>query len=184
MVLVIIITVIIVLLVIWFIGTYNSLISLKNKVMDQWSQIDVQLKRRSDLIPNLVKTVKGYVKHEKETLKEIVDARGLFVNAETPEDKMKVNDIVSKSAAKLIAVAEAYPDLKSNENFISLQKDLTETEDKISMMRQFYNDVVMKYNNKIESIPSNFVAYVCGFKKQAFFEINGDERDIVDVLLD
>lgn len=181
---VLIIFVIIALLVVWFICTYNCFISLKNKVMDQWSQIDVQLKRRADLIPNLVKTVKGYVKHEKETLKDIVDARNLLEKSKTPEDEMKVNDMVSRTVSKVIAVAEAYPDLKSNENFISLQDDLSEIEDKISMMRQFYNDIVMKYNNKIESIPSNIVASICGFRKQSFFEIDDKERDVVEVSID
>ena len=147
-VLIIIIAVVVILLG-WFFGTYNSLVSLRNKVKDQWAQIDVQLKRRADLIPNLVETVKGYAKHEKGTLEDVIKARNTFVSAKTPEEEMKAAGDLEKMVSKLFALAESYPDLKANENFMSLQNDLKDTEDKISYARQFYNDVVRKYNDKV-----------------------------------
>ena len=165
-----------VIIILWFIGTYNSLISLRNKVKDQWAQIDVQLKRRADLIPNLVETVKGYAKHEKKTLEDVVKARNTFVEASTPEDEIKSSGELTKALSKLMMLSESYPELKANENFLNLQSDLKDTEDKISMMRQFYNDIVMKYNNKVQVIPSNIVANMCNFKEVAFFEVSDDER--------
>ena len=146
----IVVLVIVILLIMWFVGTYNALISLRNRVKDQWAQIDVQLKRRFDLIPNLVETVKGYAKHEKGTLEDVIKARNTFTTATTPEAEMKASGELTQCLSKLMMLTESYPELKANENFVSLQKDLTETEDKISMMRQFYNDVVLKYNNKVE----------------------------------
>ena len=134
------IIVVIVLILLFFISTYNSLVSLRNKVKDGWAQIDVQLKRRFDLIPNLVETVKGYAKHEKETLEGVVKARNTFLSAKTPEEEMKASGELTGALNKLFALAESYPELKANENFISLQKSLEETEDKISYARQFYND--------------------------------------------
>lgn len=172
----IVIIVIVVLILLWFIATYNSLVTLRNKVKDQWAQIDVQLKRRADLIPNLVETVKGYAKHEKSTLEDVVKARNTFVSATTPEEEMKASGELTKCLSKLMMLTESYPELKANENFMSLQNDLKESEDKISMMRQFYNDVVMKYNNKVETIPSNIVANIANFKKEAFFEVAEEER--------
>ena len=172
----IVVIAIIVLLAFWFVGTYNSLISLRNKVKDQWAQIDVQLKRRFDLIPNLVETVKGYATHEKSTLEDVVKARNTFASATTPEEEMKASGELTKCLSKLMMLTEAYPELKSNENFMSLQNDLKESEDKISMMRQFYNDTVMNYNNKVETIPSNIIAGLCNFKTQAFFEVVEEER--------
>lgn len=159
----------------WFFGTYNSLVSLRNKKDDQWSQIEIQLKRRTDLIPNLVETVKGYAKHEKGTFEDVIKARNTYVAASTPEEEMKAAGEVTQALNKLFALAESYPDLKANENFLSLQNDLKETEDKISYSRQFYNDSVLSYNNKVQMVPSNIVANMTGFTKAVFFE--ADEKD-------
>ena len=170
-----IIIIVIVVLVLWFFGTYNKLVGLRNKKDDQWSQIEVQLKRRADLIPNLVETVKGYAKHEKSTFEEVIQARNTYLSANTPEAEMKASTGVSNALSKLFALAENYPELKANQNFLSLQNDLKDTEDKISYARQFYNDSVLTYNNKVEMVPSNIVASMTGFKKGTFFE--ADEKD-------
>ena len=166
----IIVAVVIVLLVAYIVGTYNSLVNFRNKVKDQWAQIDVLLKRRADLIPNLVETVKGYAKHEKTTLDEVISARNSVVSASNPHEEMKSNNMLTEALGKLMAVAEAYPDLKANTNFMSLQNDLTDTEDKIAYARQFYNDSVLAYKNKLEMFPSNIVAGMFGFKPEEFFE--------------
>lgn len=171
----IIIGAIVLILVIWFFATYNKLISLRNKKDDQWSQIEVQLKRRADLIPNVVETVKGYAKHEKGTFEEVIKARNTYVSAKTPEEEMKASGAVTEALSKLFALSENYPELKANQNFLSLQNDLKDTEDKISYARQFYNDSVLTYNNKVEMVPSNIVANMTGFKKASFFET--DEKD-------
>ena len=173
----IVVIVIVVIIALWFIGTYNSLVGLRNRVKDQWSQIDVQLKRRADLIPNLVETVKGYAKHEKSTFEDVVKARNAVVNASTKEEEMKANGELSGVLNRLFALAEAYPELKANENFMSLQNDLKESEDKISMMRQFYNDTVLSYNNKVQTIPSNIVANLCHFKEETFFKVDEKDRE-------
>lgn len=172
----IIVGVVVLLLIIWIVATYNGLISLRNRKDDQWSQIDVQLKRRADLIPNLVETVKGYAKHEKGTLEDVVKARNNFVTASTPEEEMKASGEITQALSRLFALSENYPDLKANQNFVSLQNDLKETEDKISIARQFYNDTVLTYNNKVEMVPSNIVAGLFGFKKAAFFEIEEADK--------
>ena len=177
----IIIIVVLVLIILSIISTYNELVRLRNKVKDQWSQIDVQLKRRCDLIPNLVETVKGYAKHEKGTLEAVIKARNTFLSAKSPEDEMKASKEVSTALNKLFALAEAYPDLKANENFTSLQNTLSETEDKISYARQFYNDNVMNYKNKIEMFPSHIVAGIFNFKPEPFFEATEEERKNVEV---
>lgn len=169
--------VVIVAIVLWGVKTYNSLISLRNKKDDQWSQIDVQLKRRCDLIPNLVETVKGYAKHEKETFEDVVKARNTFVAATTPEEEMKASGELNQALNKLFALAEAYPELKSNDNFLKLQEDLKDTEDKISYARQFYNDAVLTYNNKVQMVPSNIVASLCKFAKAPFFEASEKEKE-------
>ena len=175
------IIVIIVLLAIYFISTYNGLVQLRNKVKDQWSQIDVLLKRRSDLIPNLVETVKGYAKHEKETLDAVISARNKAVSANGVEAEMKANGELSGALNRLFALAESYPDLKANTSFLDLQNNLKETEDKISYARQFYNDAVLKYKNKLEVFPSNIVAGMFGFKPEPFFEATETERENVKV---
>lgn len=176
-----IILAIVVLLVLYVIATYNKLVVLRNRVRDQWAQIDVQLKRRFDLIPNLVETVKGYTKHESETLENVIKARNTFLSAATPEDEMKADGELTKVMTKLFALSESYPDLKANTNFQDLQEELQQTESKIASARQFYNDTVLTYNNKIEVIPSNIVASLFKFKKEAFFEANETERENVQV---
>lgn len=177
----IILIIVLVLLVLWVISTYNKLIALRNRVKDQWAQIDVQLKRRFDLIPNLVETVKGYAKHEKGTLEDVVKARNTYLSATTPEDQLKADGELTKAVNKLFALAESYPDLKANENFLSLQKELTTCEDKITYARQFYNDSVLSYNNKIELFPSSLIASMFHFEKEKFFEATADERKNVQV---
>ena len=147
----IIIAVLVVLILLYVAATYNKLVHLRNLVKDQWSQIDVLLKRRADLIPNLVETVKGYASHEKETLDAVITARNKAVSATTPEDEMKANGELTQALGRLMAIAEAYPDLKANTNFMDLQNNLKETEDKIAYARQFYNDAVLNYKNKLET---------------------------------
>lgn len=177
----IVLIVIVVLLVIFVISKYNSLVVARNKVKDQFSQIDIQLKRRADLIPNLVETVKGYAKHEKGTLEEVIKARNTYLTANTPSDKIKSSGELTGALNKLFALAESYPELKANTNFENLQNQLKDTEDKISYSRQFYNDTVLMYNNKVELFPSNIIAGMFGFKKENFFEANEDERKNVQV---
>ena len=177
----IIIIVIVVLIAAWVFATYNKLIDLRNRVKDQWAQIDVQLKRRFDLIPNLVETVKGYAKHESETLEAVIQARNTYVSATTPEAQMKADGELEKAITKLFALSESYPELKANTNFQHLQQELTETESKIASARQFYNDTVLMYNNKVEMVPSNIIASIFKFKKEAFFEANESERENVQV---
>ena len=172
---------VVVLIALYFGTTYNGLVKLRNMVKDQWSQIDVLLKRRADLIPNLVETVKGYTKHEKETLEAVINARNKAVSAQSTEEEMKANGELSGALSKLFALAESYPDLKANANFMDLQNNLKETEDKISYARQFYNDAVLKYKNKLEVFPSNIVAGMFGFKPEPFFEATETERENVKV---
>ena len=176
-----VILVIVVLLAMFIISTYNGLVSLRNKVRDQFSQIDVQLKKRSDLIPNLVETVKGYAKHEEGTLEKVIQARNTYLTADSIDDKAKASNEITQAVSKLFALAESYPELKANENFLDLQSQLKEIEDKISYARQFYNDSVLMYNNKIEMFPSNFVASMFGFKKESFFEATEEEKKNVEV---
>lgn len=177
----IILIIVLVLLVLWVISTYNKLVALRNRVKDQWAQIDVQLKRRFDLIPNLVETVKGYTKHESETLEAVIKARNTYVTAGTPEAQMKADGELTQAISKLFALTESYPDLKANTNFQHLQEELTQTESKIASARQFYNDTVMLYNNKVSMVPSNIIASLFKFNKEAFFEANETERQNVSV---
>ena len=170
-----------ILIVFWAISVYNKLIALRNRVKDQWAQIDVQLKTRFDLIPNLVETVKGYTKHESETLEAVIKARNTYVSATLPEDQMKADGELTKAISKLFALTESYPELKANTNFQALQQELTETESKIASARQFYNDTVMVYNNKVAMVPSNIIASLFRFEKEAFFEANETERQNVQV---
>lgn len=176
-----ILIIVLVLIILWAISVYNSLIALRNRVKDQWAQIDVQLKRRFDLIPNLVETVKGYTKHESETLEAVIKARNTYVSATVPEEQMKADGELTKAISKLFALTESYPDLKANTNFQALQQELTETESKIAAARQFYNDTVMVYNNKVSMVPSNIIASLFKFNKEAFFEANETERQNVQV---
>ena len=176
-----VILVVVVLLVMFVISNYNALVQLRNNVKDQWAQIDVQLKRRFDLIPNLVETVKGYAKHEKETLEGVVKARNTYLAASTPEAQMEADGELTKAVSKLFALSEAYPDLKANENFVSLQNDLKDTEDKIASARQFYNDVVLKYNDQVEVFPGSIIAKMFNFKEEAYFKASETERENVQV---
>ena len=177
----IILIILIVLILLFVMTTYNSLVRLRNKVRDQFSQIDIQLKKRADLIPNLVETVKGYAKHEKGTLEDVVKARNTYLSAGTPDEKMKSSGELTQAINKLFALAESYPDLKANENFLDLQKQLKEVDDKISYARQFYNDSVLQYNNKIQTVPSNIIASMFHFEKESFFEASEDDRKNVEV---
>lgn len=177
----IIIIVVVVLIILYVISVYNGLVSLRNKVDDQLSQIDVELKRRFDLVPNLVETVKGYTKHEKETLEDVIKARNTYVTADSVEGKLNADGELSSAISKLFALSEAYPDLKANENFNDLQRQLSEIEQKIVYARQFYNDSVLKLNNKIQMFPSNIIAGMFNFKKRAFFEAAKEERENVKV---
>ena len=172
---------IIILLVLWVISTYNGLIKLRNKVKNQWSQIDIQLKRRFDLIPNLVETVKGYAKHEKETFQKVIEARNTYLAANTQAEKMKANGDLSNLLNKLFALSEDYPELKADANFLKLQSDLKDTEDKIAYARQFYNDIVMKYNAKIETFPVNIIANWFKFETKEFFEAGEAEKENVNI---
>ena len=165
----IIILVIVVILVLYMIGVYNKLVNSRNKVDNQFSQVDIQLKRRADLIPNLVETVKGYAKHEENTLKEVIEARNKAVSATSINEKVDANNQLTGALNKLFALSEAYPELKANENFMSLQADLKETEDKISYARGFYNDTVLTYNNLREQFPSSIIASMFKFEKLEFF---------------
>lgn len=176
-----IILIVVAVIVLYVISTYNGLVVLRNKVKDQWSQIEVQLKRRADLIPNLVETVKGYAAHENDTLEAVVSARNKAVSATTPEAEMQANGELSQALGRLFALTEAYPDLKANTNFVDLQNQLKETEDKISYSRQFYNDTVLKYQNKKESFPSNIIAGMFGFKTFKFFEAEEQDRKVPEV---
>ena len=177
----IVIIVLVVIIALYVINTRNALVVLRNKVKDQLSQIDVQLKRRFDLIPNLVETVKGYTKHESETLEAVIKARNTYVTAGTPEAQMKADGELTQAISKLFALTESYPDLKANTNFQHLQEELTQTESKIASARQFYNDTVMLYNNKVSMVPSNIIASLFKFNKEAFFEANETERQNVQV---
>ncbi len=176
-----ILIIIIVIIAAFFLVTYNSLIRLRNMVKDQWAQIEVLLKRRADLIPNLVETVKGYAGHERETLEAVINARNKAVNATTTRDEMEANGELSQALGRLFAVAEAYPDLKANTNFMNLQSNLKETEDKIAYARQFYNDAVLGYKNKLEMFPSNIIAGMFNFKPEEFFEATEADKEVPQV---
>ena len=163
------------------VAIYNGLVRLRNQMKNAWSQIDVQLKRRHDLIPNLVETVKGYAAHERETLDAVISARGAAQNAvgQGVAAQGTAEGMLSGALSKLMAVVEAYPDLKANQNFLALQEELTSTENKIAFSRQFYNDSVMTYNNKTQMFPSNIIANSFGFHDGEFFEIEVPEEKLV-----
>jgi LemA protein len=169
---------IIVVLLFVFIGFYNGLVRLRNQVKNAWAQIDVQLKRRYDLIPNLVETVRGYMKHERETLEAVTKARNLAqqVSSAGAAARGKAEGELSAALSRLLAVAESYPDLKANQNFLALQEELTSTENKISFSRQYYNDSVLRYNNQTQMFPSNMVANMFRFKADEFFEVTVPEE--------
>lgn len=172
----VIVVIVLIVLVVWIISIYNGLVKARNKVKANWAQIDVALKRRSDLIPNLVETVKGYASHEKDTLDRVIHARNTYVSASLPEDKMKASGELTQALNKLMMLSEAYPDLKANTNFIELQNELTKTEDKIAFARQFYNDSVYAYDNKREMFPSSLFASLFGFESFAYFEVDDEDK--------
>ena len=167
--------VIIVLLVLMVVFYYNDLVKSRNKVKEKWSDIDVQFNRRFDLIPNLVETVKGYVKHEEETLKSLVELRSSWNKAQTTEEKIALNNNLNDSLKSFYAVAESYPELKASENFLQLQLELKNTEDKIASSRNIYNSAVNEYNTKTEVIPSNIVAGIFHFEKAELFKVENEE---------
>jgi LemA protein len=170
-----------VLLALYVIVTYNGLVKLRNRIQNAWAQIDVQLRRRYDLIPNLVETVKGYAKHEKGTLEAVTQARANAINAQGPADQARAENMISGALKSLFAVSEAYPDLKANQNFLSLQEELSGTEGRISYARQYYNDAVLRMNTKIQSFPSNILANMFGFKEHEYFEADDTSRGPVSV---
>lgn len=177
----IIVLVVIIVLAVGIVGIYNGLIKLKNRVDEAWSDIDVQLKRRYDLIPNLVNTVKGYASHEKELFEKVTEARTAAMGAGTPAEKEQAENALSGTLKSLFAVAENYPDLKANQNFLELQRELTDTEDKIQAARRFYNGNVRDFNTKIETVPTNIIAGMLNFTKREFFAAEEGEKEVVEV---
>ena len=165
----------------WLISSYNSMVKLRNMVRNSWAQIDVQLKRRFDLVPNLVETVKGYAAHEKEVLEKVTQARSMVQSAQSIEQRQQAENQLTNTLRSLFAVAEAYPQLKANDNFRDLQQQLAELEEKIAFARQFYNDTTMKYNTMIQSFPTNLLAGMFGFQALPFFEVDDVQRQAVQV---
>jgi LemA protein len=165
------------LLLLWLAVTYNRLVRLRNRTRNAWAQVDVQLKRRYDLIPNLVETVKGYASHERETFEEVTRARAAAQQASSVPDQAQAENALTAAIGRLFAVAEAYPELRAAENFRQLQAQLGETEQKIAVARQVYNDTVLTYNNAIETVPATFVVGTLGFSAQPFFEAEDASRD-------
>jgi len=172
---VIVLLVIIVVLAIAFVGIYNGLVTLRNRADNAWAQVDVQLRRRYDLIPNLVETVKGYARHERETFQSVTEARAKAIDAGSVKEQSEAENMLTGALKSLFAVAESYPDLKANQNFLMLQEELAGTEGKIAYARQFYNDTVMKFNTKQQVFPSNIVANMFSFKEKEYFEIEETE---------
>lgn len=172
---------VVLLLLIW-VGMYNRLVALRNRVENAWSQIDVQLKRRHDLIPNLVEVCKGYMKHERAVFESVSNARNQAISATSVQEKAAAENVLTGALRQLFAVAEAYPELKANQNMLALQEELTSTENKISFARQFYNDSVMQFNQTIQQVPTNIVANMFNFRERAFFEVEDKaEREPVKV---
>lgn len=172
---------VLIILLIYLWSTYNSLVILKTRIQEAFSGIDVQLKRRADLIPNLVETVKGYARHEKEVFENVTKARSNLLSAKSLEEKAEANNELTAALKTLFAVAEAYPQLRASENFSELQRQLEDTEDKIAYSRQFYNTNVLDYNTKIKIFPNNFVANLFQFKEEVFFAANDEERKKIEV---
>ena len=168
--------VIIAVLIFVSVGIYNGLVKLRNSSEQAWSDVDVQLKRRYDLVPNLVETVKGYASHEKETFEKVVEARNQAMRATSPEDKAQAENFLQSTLKSLFALAEAYPELKANQNFIELQTELSNIEEQIQLARRYYNAVVRDLNTKIESVPSNIVANIFNFQKREYFELDSAEE--------
>ena len=166
---------------VYLVMTYNGLVALRNRIENSWAQIDVQLKRRYDLIPNLVETVKGYAAHEAQTLEAVIQARNMAINAQGAHDQANAENMLTGALKSLFAVSEAYPDLKANQGFLQLQEELTGTEGRIAYARQFFNDVVNKYNTKIQSFPAVLIARQMGFTEREYFEADDDSRGPVQV---
>jgi LemA protein len=177
----ILLLVILIVIIIALIAMYNGLIRLKNRVDEAWSDIDVQLKRRHDLIPNLVNTVKGYAAHERELFEKVTEARTAAMNAGTPAEKEKAENMLSGTLKTLFAVAENYPDLKANQNFLELQRELTDTEDKIMAARRFYNGNVRDFNTKLQAFPTNIIAGMLNFTKRDFFQVEEGDKALPEV---
>ncbi len=171
-------------ILLWLLFTYNSLVTLRNRVREAWSQIDIQLKRRSSLIPNLVETVKGYAKHEKEVFENVTKARSAMMGAKNPGDAAAANDMLTGALKSLFAVAEAYPNLRANENFKELQEEISDTETKVAASRQFYNTNVLDLNNSLETVPSAWVGSMFGFTKEEFFKATDEEKADIKVKFD
>lgn len=180
MVATIIVIAIVVILVIAVIANYNGLVKLRNWVQESWSQIDVQLKRRHDLIPNLVNTVKGYATHEQETLEKVIQARNQLISG-TPQERIDADNNIQQALKSIFALSESYPDLKANQNFLNLQEELTTTENKVSYSRQLYNKTVADYNIKRESFPTNMIAGMFNFNRRDQLSIPEEEREVPDV---
>lgn len=176
-----IIIAIVLILIIWVASTYNRLVSFSVRVDNSWAQIDVQLKKRFDLIPNLVETVKGYASHEKETFSEVTKWRSAAMNSKTPEEAMENNAKLSHAMVNLFATAERYPDLKANQNFLDLQNQLKDLESKIAVSRQFYNDSAMKFNERVMHFPSNIIASMFHFTQKKYFEIDEGDKAVPQV---
>ena len=170
-----------VVIVLTFFMYYNRFVVLSNRIANSLSQINVQLKRRADLIPNLINTVKGFAKHEKAAIKTVTDARKALVGAKGIENKINANNLLESALGKLFAIAEAYPDLKANTNFLELQRELSTTEDRIAYARQFYNDSILSYNNMIQKLPGNFFARLYGRKEKEYLKIAEVEKKVVKV---
>ena len=181
MVAVIVIVVVVLLLLLFFWLGYNGLVKRRNQVDNAWSQIDVQLKRRHDLIPNLVETVKGYAAHERGTFEAVTAARANAINAQSPAAQAQAENVLSGALKSLFAVAEAYPDLKANQNFLNLQEELTSAEDRVAYARQFYNDSVQSYNTRIQTFPTVLVAGMFNFQKREFFEAEQGTAEVPTV---
>jgi LemA protein len=181
MIAVIVIVVVVVLIVGFFWLGYNGLVKRRNQVDNAWSQIDVQLKRRHDLIPNLVETVKGYAAHERGTFEAVTQARANAINAQTPADQAQAENVLSGALKSLFAVAEAYPDLKANQNFLNLQEELTASEDRVAYARQYYNDSVLSYNTQIQKFPTVLLAGMFHFEKREFFDAAPEETETPQV---
>jgi len=179
---VLVVVLVLILLMLFFVTSYNKLVTMRNRVRNQKSQIDVELKRRFDLVPNLVEVVKGYAEHEKSALEDVIKARNTYVAAGTNTgEALGADNALSGALSKLFALSESYPDLKANTNFVSLQADLSNIEQKIVYSRQFYNDSVFMLNNKIEKFPSNMVANMFSFEPEPFFEATDTEKENVKV---